>query len=107
MISGAKLQFNLLHCEYDQPDVQKEFLARRVRKVKDTTKKKKAEIVDPGQTDITGSSAPYIVNTKKQYDDKTFSNGFGVDFYFDGLRYLPDNVTITKVIIKVVNSNLK
>jgi len=27
----------------------------------------------------------------------------GIDFYIDGARFLPDNVTVTKVVMEVYN----
>jgi len=40
---------------------------------------------------------PFIENKQKQYQLKTFEKGSGIDIYIDGARFLPDNVTITKV----------
>lgn len=40
---------------------------------------------------------PFIINTKRQYIDRPFEKGNGIDFYIDGARFLPDNVTVTKV----------
>ena len=40
---------------------------------------------------------PFIPNTKPQYLDKPFEKGHGIDFYIDCARFLPDNVTISKV----------
>jgi len=47
--------------------------------------------------------SPYIPNTKPQYADRTFEKGMGVDFYVDGCRFLPDNVTVVKVAVMIVN----
>ena len=41
---------------------------------------------------------PFIINTKRQYIDRPFEKGNGIDFYIDGARFLPDNVTVTKVL---------
>lgn len=40
---------------------------------------------------------PFIINTKPQYHDRPFEKGNGIDFYIDAARFLPDNVTVTKV----------
>lgn len=48
-------------------------------------------------------NAPYISNTKPQFTDKTFEKGHGVDFYIDGCRFLPDNVTVCRVTFTLVN----
>jgi len=46
---------------------------------------------------------PYIPNTRPQYRDGAFEKGMGVDFYVDGCRFLPDNVTVVKVAVMIVN----
>lgn len=46
---------------------------------------------------------PFIVNTKAQFLDTPFEKGMGVDFYVDGVRFLPDNVTVSKVVMQVYN----
>ena len=53
--------------------------------------------------DVELDNSPFISNTKPQYIDRTFEKGMGVDFYIDGLRFLPDNVTVVKVIVEIVN----
>lgn len=56
--------------------------------------------------DIKIDNRPYIPNTKPQYKDKTFIKGSGIDFYIDELRFLPDNVSVTKIIVRFINKNL-
>lgn len=53
--------------------------------------------------DIELDNSPFISNTKPQYVDRTFEKGMGVDFYIDGCRFLPDNVTIVKIAVQIVN----
>jgi len=53
--------------------------------------------------DIELDNSPFIPLTKPQYIDRTFEKGMGVDFYIDGLRFLPDNVTVVKVAVQIVN----
>jgi len=48
-------------------------------------------------------SRPFIKNLKKQYIDKPFEKGFGIDFYIDCARFLPDNVTVLKVELQIIN----
>ena len=49
---------------------------------------------------------PFIENLKSQYHDRPFEKGFGIDFYIDGARFLPDNVTVSKVVLFIMNQNL-
>ena len=57
---------------------------------------------DPGAVDVQMSNEPYIPNSNPQWQDRPFAKGYGIDFYLDGARFLPDNVTVTKAIIRVV-----
>jgi hypothetical protein len=53
-------------------------------------------------------SEPFIENLRPQYDEAHyFEKGDGVDLYVDGARFLPDNVTCIKLIVKGFNSNLE
>lgn len=55
------------------------------------------------------STAQFIPNNEKQYAETEFWNEAeeeGVDIYIDGIRHFPENVTIVKVIAKVVDSRL-
>lgn len=81
--------------------------AAMLEKIKKEKKKKKKK---PKKLDISKKKVPkeihlqlderpFIVNTKKQYEDRPFEKGNGIDFYIDGARFLPDNVTVTKVIL--------
>lgn len=87
---------------YDDNDVQKEYdKFKPKREAKELDKIEK--IYDPGRADITTDNRPYILNHKKAYGDKNFDKGTGVDFYLDGLRYLPDNITVVKAVVRVVD----
>lgn len=49
----------------------------------------------------------FIKNLKEKNQgspDKLFVDGMGIDFYVDAARFLPSNVTVTKVVIRVVTS---
>ena len=48
-------------------------------------------------------SRPFIKNHKKQYIDKPFEKGFGIDLYIDCSRFLPDNVTVLKLELEIIN----
>ena len=50
-------------------------------------------------------SSPFIQNTKVQYLDRNFDKGMGVDLYIDGCRFLPNNVSITKIAVEIVDSD--
>lgn len=65
--------------------------------------RKKKQEEDEKNREIAIDNRPYIPNTRPQYTDKSFEKGFGVDFYIDGARFLPDNVTVVKVILTLVN----
>lgn len=70
-------------------------------KEKKTKKVKKLDLSKkfiPKEIAATIDGRPFIVNTKKQYEDRPFEKGNGIDFYIDGARFLPDNATVTKVI---------
>ena len=47
-----------------------------------------------------GSERPFIPNQMKQYDEKRFVDGEGIDFYIDGARFLPENATYSRCILR-------
>ena len=49
---------------------------------------------------------PFIPNDKIPYTDKQFDKGSGIDFYVDSARYLPNSCTVTKIVVRIVDSNL-
>ena len=38
-----------------------------------------------------------------QHDNTLFDKGMGIDFYFDGCRFLPNNATIVKATVQIVD----
>ena len=79
-------------------------------KKKTKNPKKKQEIKDNSidkPNDVPIDNKPYIQNLKSQVIDRPFEKGMGVDFYIDGARFLPDNVTVTKVVMEVYNNKLQ
>lgn len=53
-------------------------------------------------------SEQFLPNTKPQYSlMNPFDKEEKIIFYIDGARFLPDNVSITKVIVRIVDSKLK
>lgn len=104
----SEIEFTVQEYEFDDKDLDN--LERRIRVVKRQLKKeeeerKKKQAEEEKDRDIAIDNAPYIPNTKPQYTDKTFEKGFGVDFYIDGARFLPDNVTVVKVVFTLVNQD--
>lgn len=48
---------------------------------------------------------PFIVNHKRQFKEKEFLKGNGIDIYVDCARFLPDNVGPCKLVMRVINSS--
>jgi hypothetical protein len=44
---------------------------------------------------------------RPQFLDKPFEKGMGIDFYIDGARFLPDNVTVSKVVMEVYSNKMQ
>ena len=53
-----------------------------------------------------GDPSPFIHNNSNLLPINDFEKGEGIDIYIDSARYLPDNVNVSKVILKVYNSAL-
>ena len=51
-------------------------------------------------------NAAYIPNPRPQFEDKPFDKGMGIDIYFDGCKLLPENVSIVKAIVEVIDIDL-
>ena len=50
----------------------------------------------------------FLENLTPQIEDARFyEKGDGIDFYIDSARFLPDNTSCTKVLVKAYNSNLE
>lgn len=47
---------------------------------------------------------PFIRNDEIQWENRTFDKGSGIDIYVDALRFLPDNVTTTKIFVRIVDN---
>jgi len=106
--TGAKIEFVIEEYSYDAAILRKH---KRNQKKKEEAEKAKRKADKPKPTvkapppdeeyskgsKIQMRYRPFIVNTTKQYFDDIFFKGNGIDFYIDGARFLPDNVTITKV----------
>jgi hypothetical protein len=55
------------------------------------------------------NTAQFVPNTEKQYTATEYwkdEEEDGVDLYLDSIRHFPENVTIVKVIAKVVDAEL-
>jgi hypothetical protein len=69
---------------------------RRKPKVVVVVKKKEVEV----------DKKPFIPNLNPGWSDVQFEKGSGIDFYVDSARYLPTSVTISKVLVRFVDSDL-
>ena len=58
------------------------------------------------QPDNKKNPAPFIPNEKIQYRTQSFGANEGIDFYIDYARYLPDNTTATKIIMRAFNRDM-
>ena len=47
--------------------------------------------------DLQRSNDHFIKNEVVQLENRLFKPGTGIDFYVDGMRFLPDNSTVTKI----------
>ena len=47
--------------------------------------------------DLSDAPRYFIENHLPQFTAKLFKNDDGIDFYVDSLRFLPDNVTVSKL----------
>ena len=56
--------------------------------------------------DKSKNPAPFIPNEKIQYRNQSFGSNEGIDFYIDYARFLPDNTTITKCILRAFNYDM-
>lgn len=49
---------------------------------------------------------PFIPVPKPAFTDEPFEKGAGIDFYIDKARYLPTSMTISKILVRYVDSEL-
>lgn len=50
----------------------------------------------------------YIDNVEQQWSPQTiYTRNMGIDVYIDGMRFLPDRVTVTKILMDVVNNQFE
>ena len=90
---GMELTFIFYTFQYNM-DSLNYFADQRVKKKKvnkDTFEKAKKRVYDKYFRDA------FIKNIEPQYTDILFTKGSGIDVYIDACRFLPDNVTVTKV----------
>lgn len=98
--TGITLKFKYNMFKYDI-DSLNYFADKRVKKIEE--KKDKFEKVKKRKYDKEYPQA-FIKNSDKQYTDIAFTKGSGIDVYVDCCRFLPDNVTVTKVSFEVTRS---
>lgn len=50
----------------------------------------------------------FIENVEQQWNSQSiYTRNMGVDVYVDGMRFLPDRVTVTKILMDVVNNQFQ
>lgn len=103
----SEIEFTVVEYYYDKADVDKLARERQRANKKPPEEIKKEKRIDPGQQDVQISNEPYVQNSEQQWIDRPFAKGYGIDFYLDGARFLPDNVTVTKAIVRVVTDEYK
>ena len=88
------ISFTIENFEFGEEDLEN--LVFRYRNIK------KKKIID----NIT-DKRPFIENLKNQYDNKAFEKGAGIDFYIDGGRHFPNSISVSKILLRVVDSDLR
>lgn len=91
--SKINLTFSFDTFRYDFDSL--EFFANQ-RVIKEAEKKDRFEKVKKKKYDKIYKEA-FIKNDVPQFTDIAFTKGSGIDVYVDACRFLPDNVTVTKV----------
>jgi hypothetical protein len=96
-----KLKFTYKELQYEMASLP--FFAELRLKKKQKADKIKKEKLDKFEKVY---KEPFIRNDKIQWENRAFDKGSGIDLYIDALRFLPDNVTTTKIVIRIVDSYL-
>ena len=102
--SNAEIEFSLIEYQYDKKDLDRQLKKKKKKGInsKANLLKKKSLL---GEKDVNINNEPFIPNSKPQYTDKQFVKGHGIDFYIDMARFLPDNVSVTKIILRFINQD--
>ena len=103
-VQDFELDFTILEYEYSPADLEQQ-LNRPQSKISLISGESENQSVATPERDVEIDDRPFIPNHKPQYKDAQFMKGFGVDFYIDQARNLPDNATVTKIILTVINSD--
>jgi hypothetical protein len=103
-VQDFDLEFTLLEYEYTEADLEQQ-LNRPSSKISLISGNTENRSLATPDRDVDIDNRPFIPNHGQQYEDKQFMKGFGIDFYIDGARNLPDNATVIKIILKVINSD--
>lgn len=103
----AELEFTVNTYIYDKTDLDQQKSIIRVHKEPKPPKapKKREKREDKKNNESTIDNSPFIKNLKPCYTDRPFEKGHGIDFYIDGCRFLPDMVTVTKIVLTVFTKN--
>ncbi|CAD8177252.1 unnamed protein product [Paramecium octaurelia] len=118
-ITNSQIDFSINLFDYNMGNLNEQMekfkqlrqLKRKQRghgkpKIKPKKEKKEKQVAYDWQN-LPLSDRPFIENLKQQYQDRPFDKGFGIDFYIDQARFLPDNVTVCKIILQFMNTNLE
>lgn len=104
--SESEIEFTLVEYQYDKKDLEKQLKAKnKTNTTSNTYTSLLKKEIQLGDQDVKIDNRPFIPNSKPQYTDKQFVKGYGVDFYIDGARFLPDNVTVSKIILRFINKD--
>lgn len=73
--------------------------------VQDMSENTAQQLKQPSPVNLTD---PFLESLQPQWDDgKLFAKGDGIDIYVDGARFLPDNTSCTKIVVKAFNSKIE
>ena len=107
-ITTSQVDFSVNFFDYDMRSLEDQIekfkmlrMLRRKQRGKEEKKKEKKKVeekkIEYDWQSLPMTDRPFIENHKKMYHDRSFLKGFGIDFYIDQARFLPDNTTLCKV----------
>lgn len=97
--SPKKLEFICQKIYYEPASLP--FIAEM--RIKERPKKEKQKNIKIEKFDKVYNE-PFVRNVVPNWENRPFDKGSGIDIYIDGCRFLPDNVTVTKIIVRVIDS---
>jgi hypothetical protein len=97
------LDFSIEEYEYDVKGVGRAMRLLAKNKAQRDERRRLKKVTKREINEKLFDRRPFIENLKRQWTDRPFEKGFGIDIYLDGCRFLPDNVTIVKAELEVYN----